>query len=283
MFQPGINGGTNPVPNPPNFNIQYGGFGLCPYGENPLTQANRNPVTSYGFNRPYPGELLQGDGFPYCSDVLPQTRSFCNEDGIITPSEREVPGPLRIDLADEANCSTYYDVDDYARDWADFIAVRGINIYQRSVTGIDTIANDSDVLLPTIFTIGFGLEFDRTGCGVNIIGSEVYDCNIESYLGEELLRYIADAGDNFRIDSDYWQTVLGYRIPNRVTDLASGELPEWGPRGPCERETGTQGVWAPRPPGENCGNYWAASADNSSELNEVFAEIAARMFTRIAG
>ena len=25
------------------------------------------------------------------------------------------------------------------------------------------------------------------------------------YLGEELLRYIADVGDNFQIDNDYWQ------------------------------------------------------------------------------
>ena len=85
-----------------------------------------------------------------------------------------------------------------------------------------------DQLLPTIFTIGFGINYD--------IGT-LADCSTAmrwaptsympavaaislparamtqgsqrlrdaDYLGEELLRYIADVGDNFQIDSDYWQ------------------------------------------------------------------------------
>jgi Flp pilus assembly protein TadG len=266
----------------------YGAYGLCPYGVQTT-----------------PSEILQDQPFPFCSDINPNTRNWCSD--VAAAAIPEQAGPNRIELTDDSanpsasprsnRCQTHYDVDDYARDWADYVAVRGINIFAPNVsgTGLDTSRNDTDTLLPTIFTIAFGLEFSRTtgapqclppgtaGMGPN----PVYDCNVESYLGEELLRYIADAGDNFRIDNDYWQKVLGYRIPNRVSvhvdqNLPAGQTPDWGPPGPCERTTGTRGEWRPLPPGEDCGNYWAAST-GGNELEEVFAEIAARMFTRLAG
>ncbi|MCC6612153.1 MAG: hypothetical protein IT320_01685 [Anaerolineae bacterium] len=263
----GVGAGTQPAT--AGLGQQYGSFGLCPYGSD-INNA---------------GELLQDKTFPYCSDIQPQSRHYCSDDNAGTAETLEQRGPNRIDLTDQASCETFYDVDDYARDWADYISVRGINVYQSSVTGIDVIGNDADTLLPTIFTIGFGLEFDSTtGCITpGPTGNTQYDCNMESYLGEELLRYIADAGDNFRIDSDYWQEEMGYRIPNRVSDLAPGQDPDWGIRGPCEQPTGVRGVWAPLAPGEDCGNYFSAESGSSADLNAVFAEIASRMFTRLSG
>jgi hypothetical protein len=193
---------------------------------------------------------------------------------------------VRINLDDDPSCVNYYDADDYARDWADFIAVRELNVYRQSLPN-PPLRNSSDTLLPTIFTIGFGLNFERQNCGDNFFGSAETNgqlsCNLEDYLGEELLRYIADAGDNFRIDSDYWQFQLGYRIPNRVTNLTGGNQPDWDDPGPCERTTGTQGGWRPLAPRTDCGNYWAVSDQNRRELDQVFAEIASRMFTRLSG
>ncbi|MDZ4770628.1 MAG: hypothetical protein SGJ24_15995, partial [Chloroflexota bacterium] len=91
----------------------------------------------------------------------------------------------------------------------------------------------------------------------------------------ELLRYIADAGDNSQIDADYWQARLSARIGNAP--------PEWGPRGPCEEEViiGSRGsTFQPIEPRENCGNYYVAN--NEGQLVLVFNEIASRMFTRLS-
>jgi Flp pilus assembly protein TadG len=282
VYNAGTNGGTNPVAG------QYGGYGLCPYGDNPATNSaytGSNRINAYRDNgTPYPAELMHDITFPFCSDIQPQTRHFCADATVPTnPADAPNIGPVRVELSDDAACERYYDTDDYARDWADYIAVRGVNVFRQSATN-PILRNTSDTLLPTIFTIGFGLGFDRTSCGNNnnmgLLGNPVYDCNYEDYLGEELLRYIADAGDNFRIDNDYWQQELGYRIPNRVADLAAGQQADWGQRGQCETETGTRGVWSPLAPGADCGNYWSADA---GDLDEVFQEIANRMFTRLAG
>jgi hypothetical protein len=109
-------------------------------------------------------------------------------------------------------------------------------------------------------------------------------------LGEELLRYIADVGDNFQIDTDYQQSWRG----NQALDFALDPKDTWGPRGPCEgplpgghktpEELRLAGglpsdMINPLPPGENCGNYF--NATNGLELQQVFDEIASRMFTRI--
>jgi Flp pilus assembly protein TadG len=278
----------NTVPQVPT-ESWYGAFGLCPYGVQTA-----------------PGEIVQDLPFPFCSDIDPTTRNWCSD--TVAAARPEQVGPNRIELTDDSvnpsasrrsnRCQTHYDVDDYARDWADYVAVRGINIFapNASGAGLDTSRNDSDTLLPTIFTIAFGLEFSRIdGDPACIdasdvppwIANPVYRCNIESFLGEELLRYIADAGDNFRIDNDYWQNVLGYRIPNQVSihfdqNLPATEIPDWGPPGPCEQTSGPRGSWRPLTAGEDCGNYWAAST-GGNELEQVFAEIAARMFTRLSG
>jgi Flp pilus assembly protein TadG len=283
VYQAGANGGTNPSPG------QYGGYGLCPYGENPTTNPTSPRINAYRNNvAPYPGEVLHDLNFPRCGDIQPYTRHFCPDASVPTAAADQANiGPVKIDLNDATSCVNYYDVDDYARDWADYVAVRGINVFRQTEPN-PILRNNSDALLPTIFTIGFGLNFERTSCSNNnnggLLGNPVLDCNYEDYLGEELLRYVADAGDNFRIDSDYWQYVMGYRIPNNVTDLAAGETAEWGQRGPCETESFTSGnrqAWSPLPIRQNCGNYWNARDQNA--LSEVFAEIASRMFTRLSG
>jgi Flp pilus assembly protein TadG len=285
-YQPGpVPGGTSPVGR--SFIEGYGAYGLCPYGEDPSTgtspeHSGGRSLRPYNANsRPYANEILMDLDFPFCGDFQPYTRHFCNDR--VQPATPDLVGPNRVELSDEPSCDTYYDPDDFARDWADYISVRGINVYQRTVTNIDTTVNDTDTLLPTIFTIAFGLEFDNTTCSNNLFGNPLYDCNVPSYLGEELLRYIADAGDNFRIDSDYWQEVMDYRIPNRASrNMPVGLTADWGPRGPCETPAGTRGAWSPLAPTQNCGNYWAAST-TGGELDQVFAEIAARMFTRLSG
>ncbi len=262
----------------------YGAFGLCPYGNEPGTERG-------------PAELLQfgNTNFPYCSDRAPQTRQACGD----TPLQ---PDMIRLD--EFPNCYEYYDVDDYARDWADWV---GLAELSGATTGTGT-GRVGEQLLPTIFTIGFGLNFDigvGTQClepatgspqaafdayyrcrrGLNSAGNPdtandpIAEMRNADYLGEELLRYIADVGDNFRLDNDYWQNWSDERIPNRtpITDPVAGS---WGPRGACETETGTRGVWSPLPPQQSCGNYF--SADTGDQLNAVFNEIASRMFTRLS-
>jgi hypothetical protein len=155
-------------------------------------------------------------------------------------------------------------------------------------------------LLPTIFTIGFGIDFQRTTGNVNgspvdcapLTNRALWEClrslNLGDYLGEELLRYLADVGDNFRIDDDYWQSrpVLRDRLPNGV-DPATANPEDYGQRGPCQLSIAravaegypSQDAYAPLPPRESCGNYY--NAPTAAELNLVFNEIASRMFTRL--
>lgn len=267
-------GGETPLsawPPPP---VAYGAFGLCPYG----TPGN-------------PGELLRDQLPPYCQDLLPETRTLCGTVALL---------PSLIYLDGYPNCYEFYDVEDYARDWADWI---GLAVLPGAVTGAGT-GRVNDQLLPTIFTIGFGLNFDAddgSPCAgdancmrgfpparpvTRTIGGQTVTVRTqmrwrEDYLGEELLRYIADVGDNFQIDDDYWQRLMGARIANGWT--GSDATTDWGPRGPCEQPTviGARGsTYQPIAPAQNCGNYFAAS--DGSELVIVFNEIASRMFTRLS-
>ncbi len=114
-----------------------------------------------------------------------------------------------------------YDADDYARDQADRAAGQGIAIY----------------------TIGFGqnvyAEFP-TGSG-----------QPRPDAGEQLLRYIADVGDDGRRETapcgsnDYWPDVDN----------------------------------PPPPPGQDCGNYYYA--ETADDLQAVFENIASRIFSRL--
>lgn len=285
------NNGLNVLPDPADypytrydqvvpFRVTYGAYGACPAG----TPGNSELVDPS--ERPY--------GAPICMDDLPETRHFC-----FNP---ETSDPTKIDVRNAGfpNCEIEYDADDYARDWADFIT--GI----RSVTAGASQSGLSQ--LPTIFTIGFGLNFELppqgTGWGTtrcmagsiqtdpvasafnnpsNTARSDHADC-----LGEELMRYIADVGDNFQIDTDYQQVLRSSYSTILPAPIERDEF--FGVRGPCEepesmlpisRESATDiyQLILPKPAGESCGNYF--NAPNAEELNKVFNEITSRMFTRL--
>ncbi|MCB9456186.1 MAG: hypothetical protein H6671_09380 [Anaerolineaceae bacterium] len=257
----------DPAYDPPNYPNdpqpgEYGAYGVCPYG--------------YPDN---PGELVQDLGFPYCSDKLPETRHFC-----ISPDVNFVVGPqgadfyIDLDHPDpqlQESCRYAYDVDDYARDWADYV---GLNQpFPWALVSDQTVQYQR----PTIFTIGFGLQFSQ---GSGSCADNVADC-----LGEELLRYIADVGDNQQIDTDYQQDVLN----DKVADFTVSDT--FGGRGPCEGpilsgeltadEAKANGrslsdIINPLPPGQSCGNYY--NAPSGRELEVVFDDIASRMFTQLA-
>jgi len=291
----------------------YGFYGVCPPGGDP---------DGAGANPPEMGELvLNGTNgsrdneprFPYCSDESPTTRHFClpdtqarlNEDSSVgRPTFHPGFGPnaeaaeyndalsvaenirlgnvYDIDVGNygedaiDTRCDILYDVDDYARDWADFIT--GI----QPVGELEQVAQ-SGFILPTIFTIGFGLNFENDSTGVPCMD------NVEDCLGEELLRYIADVGDNFRVDTDYQQD---WRY--NVGGEAGGTLGtprdqfDYGPKDPCEPQddgwlydpTDPYNIQL-RAPGESCGNYY--NAPSGAELDQVFDDIASRMFTRLTG
>ena len=117
------------------------------------------------------------------------------------------------------------------------------------------------------------------------------DENVPDCLGEELLRYIADVGDNFNIDTNYQQFYLqeaglvpfeaGDTLPERLgapsicepPDVAAGYLGGFNTADPDNPTF--------LPPTESCGNYF--NAPDEQELQIVFDEIASRMFTRLAG
>jgi hypothetical protein len=156
---------------------------------------------------------------------------------------------------------------------------------------VDLIAledfNAPNTQLPVIFTIGFGL--DHTTC----TGDDIHDC-----LGEQLLRYIADAGDNNRIDNDWfqewheerqklidagqWGASVMANMDGRLDDGSS-----FAPRGPCQSgptrvdfSGNLDLMWMRAPAVTSCGNYFVAP--NANDLRLVFDEIASRMFSRIA-
>jgi Flp pilus assembly protein TadG len=219
----------------------YGSFGVCPYADS-----------------------MDSSVLPFCSDNVPETRQFCGFDGTnILPNGRTEPIDLNnteCNLTTNNSGNALYDVDDYARDWADWVGL------------IDSGAGQYQPLRPTIFTIGFGITFGGNPTSPSACTTYIDDC-----LGEELLRYIADVGDNFQLDIDYQQDYrYGDVSHSRDFDPGSGG---WGPRGICE-EAGTAGQVVRRAPTISCGNYY--NAPGSDELQNVFDDIASKMFTRIA-
>jgi len=304
--------------NPTGFGIrgEYGAFGLCPYGTSGFngTAQIRGEVVRGADDPP------RGFEFPFCSDESAMTRHSCDfrpaviDDNptAMQDNDYETIGSIDPALIDNdpnttpidfpelmhgvddelawnirqgnlydvdigtANCSVLYDVDDYARDWADVIALERYN-------------SGGDALLPTIFTIGFGLTFDNGG-SPGTCADNIGDC-----LGEQMLRYIADAGDNNRIDNDFFQDYLSdenWAIRSIDNDFGGDK----GSRGRCQTDVvignyemdGVQGIgqeeaeimYEPLPPTESCGNYF--NAPDAEELQFVFDIIASRMFTRLA-
>jgi hypothetical protein len=222
----------------------YGAYGLCPYG----------PGTELSDTAESPFDL------PYCADEQSESRHFCLD--LDNPPRDPSDGSIYVDLND-SDCQSNYDVDDFAREWADMVGLA-------DETG-------GEAQLPTIFTIGFGITFEPTttmcrgNAGVTINSADILDC-----LGEEMLRYIADVGDNFRIDTNYQQDWSD----NRFYD--NSVAGDYGTRGPCERlgaDPASNSI-EPMTPGADCGNYY--NAPSPAELEQVFDDIASRMFTRLA-
>ena len=203
----------------------YGAYGFCPSG---------SPSAVTG--------LTDDTSAPYCVDPNPSTRHSCNTDAggdpwnkTEIPSDDEIDGVLTQYITGNAfsdtdeSCAKRYDADDYARDWADYVAMD-----RQQLSGEQ---------LPVIFTIGFNLDYPVTPGP----GETLCTANIQMCLGEELLRYIANVGDNNRYDVDEY--------PNTFTD--SGDA------------------------GVDYGNYY--NAPDQARLGDVFDEIAGKLFTRIAG
>ena len=253
-----------------------------------------NAVTANGGEWP----LYDGAYCPHnegCVPPMPTVDEFASQNQSIWIQQQNVLNGniFEVDLGDifvnpDNSCDPLYDVDDYARDWADFVG------------GADEVQGD-DAVLPTIFTIGFGLQFEGSTGACDSSDPALEDC-----LGEELLRYIADVGDNFQVDNDYQQDYRDNReltVPPAAPYLSlDGSVEDepggWGPKDPCESDdftwrgpvdAGGNSISIPaamslivtRTGGESCGNYY--NAPGAAELELVFDDIASRMFTRLAG
>ncbi len=272
----------------------YGAYGLCPYG----AVDDQMSLTAGWQTRP-----------PRCSDdgseasnggsrgiMGPVSRHFCKDSAVGTDSNANIDIGVGGDL--DFDCSTKYDVDDYARDWADFIGLTSLPCVSPfgKLPGQNCKISRSLLQLPTIFTIGFGLDFTEDPVGKCSNSNSALYTNINDCLGEELLRYIADVGDNNRIDTDYQQDYIndGY-VNGVISDDPTKNF--YGDRGPCEApipgyanadtannalafSSGYKPLFInPLSPKTSCGNYY--NAPGGPELTKVFEDIASRMFTRI--
>jgi len=169
-----------------------------------------NPVPA-GYVNGFCGGSLNNDMWtvPFCNDINPLTR-HC--------------GPFHADLSEcppgaswEGNNTPLYDVDDYAYDITDRVGLLGSTNPNEPKVG-DEIA---------IYTIGLG------------------KAGHPPYTGEELLRYMANIGDdNFR-------------------DTAATD--------PCAPPVGHQ---------ISCGQYYYAP--DPTYLTQIFEKIAGSIFTRIS-
>jgi hypothetical protein len=277
----------------------YGAYGLCPFG----TADDQMGLTAGWKTRP-----------PRCSDdgsepsnggtrgiMGPTSRHFCKDSAVGDETKSSID--IGVSGTLDGDCETKYDVDDYARDWADFIGLSKLPCVSPfgKVPGVQNCTQSRSFLqLPTIFTIGFGLDFTEPyvasqGKCSNSNGSNPDEyTNINDCLGEELLRYIADVGDNSRIDTDYQQDYLNDGLLNGdLTDPSAPGTPvSYGDRGPCEAPIpGYPNADAlpvgqinklrlyPMDPTVSCGNYY--NAPGGPQLTKVFEDIASRMFTRI--
>ncbi len=134
------------------------------------------------------------------------------------------------------NTNAMYDADDAARDVADFLGCLDKNSSPHPGTCAALAPDYGDGAV--IFTIGLGDQMtDNTHC-------DPFWGSCDEDAGEQLLRYIANVGDD------------GNPLP--ASDLCV---------------TGGYGV------GESCGNYYFSPS--GSGLLEVFEAIASRIFTRI--
>ena len=177
-----------------------------------------------------------GTAPPYCRDWYGSTR-HCTEDDpadctwagleitAADPNER----PVGWSYAGAGAAS--YDADDFARDMADFAALE--------------------------FPKGNYIVIFSIGMGADVISKTTE--NGDPDAGEQLLRYLANVGDNGQWDATY-TSISG------STEVVNGGAQA----DPCSGKAA----------GEDCGNYYYSPTDVNA-LNEVFTKIASRIFTRI--
>jgi hypothetical protein len=288
----------------------YGVYGLCPYGK-PLDNTVPQPDDRMGLTAGWetrPPRCSDDGSEPSNNGVRgwagPVSRHFCPASAVGDSNNSTID----IGKGDNGNadCVYKYDVDDYARDWADFVGLTDLP-HESPFTSIPGVDKSRNLLqLPTIFTIGFGLNFPEAGgCGGDRPNDTTQFTNINDCLGQELLRYIADVGDNNRLDTDYEQDWVNDGAINGIT--ADGSF-KYGDRGPCEGPIpGYANAEAAAAAGlfsggdfdplkystlplntpisvddlvkQSCGNYY--NAPGGPQLTKVFEDIASRMFTRI--
>ncbi len=234
-------------------------------GDGAANATNRIPnatsIRSYGYYGFCPWwtfcNLNPGVGpvWPECTENNPaQTelaRPVCNDHD---PHSRQFCMDWTTNEPEEGNpeCGVagHYDADDYARDMADFA---GLIEIQPNIPG-NFIA---------MFSIGFGREV------------------IEDPTAAPMLRYIADAGDNGFIDNNLQHDLREDRnsMPTYpIYPLGGPQYPAYyGEPDVCEVDR-TTGL--PPHPTQQCGQYYFAAG--LAELNDVFEDIASRMFTRLS-
>jgi hypothetical protein len=180
-----------------------------------------------------------------------------------TCPESEQVGPLRCR---DAGVNTrhftapvvdpLYDSDDYARDYADIL---GLN------PDLYPSVGSAGVL---VYTIALGINsVCLTGAYTPPTGGAAAICNGsnpangDADAGEQLLRYIADMGDDGRLDTG----------PCLDTNNNRDGTSRIDPDGRTDDV----------PLGLQCGNYYFAP--DAGQLENIFLEIAGRIFTRISG
>lgn len=149
----------------------------------------------------------------------------------------------------ECTVAGHYDADDYARDMADFAGL------------IEVVPGGKQGNFIAMFAIGFGQEV------------------LDETTAAPLLRYIADAGDNGFINNRLQQDLREDRNPVPTYPIGGPYPDYYGQPDVCEGNLH---------PTEQCGQYWYVSYNPSNpeaslaELNDVFEEIASRLFTRLS-
>jgi hypothetical protein len=178
---------------------------------------------------------LGGQTPAFCRDGTYETRHCAEGDpGDCHPAGLPGWDPAQWPAGWTADGSTvHYDAEDFARDMADFAALR--EPYGNSII---------------IFSIGLGENVtDESG----VVG--------EADAGEKLLRYLANVG----YDGE-WNATFTTHSGAEIELNGGDDRDECAHRG--------------YPLAESCGNYYYAPKD-INELNDVFAKIASRIFTRI--
>jgi len=161
--------------------------------------------------------------------------------------------------------STLYDADDYSRDYADTLGADP-NKYPH-------VPNATGVLL---YTIALGKDsVCITGTYTPPSGGAPARCTgYDTTYGdpdaaEQLLRYIADVGDDGDLST-------GACLGPKNADPSQQPIAPWGL--PVSAQSFSQRAGQL---GLQCGNYYFAP--DASQLEQIFLEIAGRIFTRISG